>query len=40
MLLLVPALAWLARLRVGKPVPQALSALILVASAVLLVQRL
>ena len=39
-LLLVPALAWLGRLRLGKPVPQALSALILVASVVLLVQRL
>ncbi|MBA3478308.1 MAG: HupE/UreJ family protein [Lautropia sp.] len=39
-LLLVPALAWLGRLRLGKPVPQALSALILVAGVVLLVQRL
>ncbi len=40
LLLLVPALNWLGRVRPGKPVPQALSALILVASAVLLVQRL
>ena len=39
-LLLVPVLAWLGRLRLGRPVPQALSALILVASVVLLVQRL
>jgi len=39
-LLLFPAVAWLGRLRLGKPMPQALSALILVASVVLLVQRL
>jgi hypothetical protein len=39
-LLLVPALAWLGRLRPGRSVPQGLSALILVASVVLLVQRL
>ena len=40
LLLLVPALAWLSRVRPEKPVPQALSALILVASAMLLMQRL
>jgi hypothetical protein len=39
-LLLVPALAWLVRLQPARPLPQALSALILVASVVLLVQRL
>lgn len=38
--LLVPALAWLSRRRHATPVPQALSALILVASVVLLVHRL
>ena len=40
LLLVVPALTWLSRVRPEKPVPQALSALILVASAMLLVQRL
>ena len=40
LLLLVPALAWLSRVRPEKPVSQALSALILVASAMLLAQRL
>ena len=40
LLLLVSALAWLSRVRPEKPVSQALSALIFVASAVLLVQRL
>ena len=40
LMLLVSALAWLSRVRPEKPVSQALSALIFVASAVLLVQRL
>ena len=40
LLLLVPALTWLSRMRPEKPVSQALSALIFVASAMLLVQRL
>lgn len=39
-LLLVPALAWLARLRPGNSVSQGLSALILVTSVVLLAERL
>jgi hypothetical protein len=39
-LLLVPALAWLRGWRAGQAVPQALSALILAASVVLVVQRL
>ena len=39
-LLLVPALAWLRGLRSGSSVPQALSALILATSVVLVVQRL
>ena len=40
LLLLVPALTWLNRARPEKPVSKALSALILVASAMLLLQRL
>ena len=40
LLLLVPALTWLNRARPEKPVSQALSVLILVASAMLLLQRL
>ena len=39
-LLLVPVLAWLGRARLGKPVPNALSAVIFVASVALFVQRL
>jgi len=38
-LLLVPTLAWVGRQPLGRPVPQVLSALILVASVVLLVHR-
>ena len=38
-LLLVPTLAWVGRQPLGRPVPQVLSALILVASLVLLVHR-
>ena len=40
LLLLVPALTWLSRVQPEKSVPQALSALILVVSAMLLLQRL
>ena len=40
LLMLVPAITWLSRVRPDKPVSQALSALIFVGSAVLLVQRL
>jgi hydrogenase/urease accessory protein HupE len=39
-LLLVPALTWLRKAPLGRPVPQALSAVILVASLLLVVQRL